>query len=249
MRAGCGERVHPHRPSHGLVWNVAGEKEYAFSDGTTLQVRENDLLYLPRHTDYTVRDISPGDCYAINFLTDDDTSFSPFLLRPRNLRPYADIFIALEKAYRTVEQGYLFSCKAGVYTLLHLMGKEREAEYIPRSKQAILRPAMEYIHNFYASEEISIPYLAALCRIQCSYFRQLFAICYGTSPVRYINQLKLARAKALLSQTTCTIEEIADMAGFHNLNYFHRFFKKETGTTPVHYRREALDCAAPPHVS
>ena len=40
---GMGSAVHKNRPSHGLAFNCAGEKVYAFSDGTKYVVKENDI--------------------------------------------------------------------------------------------------------------------------------------------------------------------------------------------------------------
>ena len=37
------------------------------------------------------------------------------------------------------------------------------------------------------------------------------------------------------------IKEIADFVGYSDQNYFSRFFKKETGFSPLEYRQKELD--------
>ena len=65
--AGCGAAVHKNRPSHGLAFNCAGEKVHTFSDGRKYVIKENDFIYLPKNTTYTVSAIAPRATFCINF--------------------------------------------------------------------------------------------------------------------------------------------------------------------------------------
>ncbi|HEY4208355.1 MAG TPA: AraC family transcriptional regulator [Puia sp.] len=66
-------------------------------------------------------------------------------------------------------------------------------------------------------------------------FRELFKI----SPYKYLVQLRLQQAKALLEDTDLTINEIADSVGFKSYNGFSTKFKKVYKISPTHYRKMA----------
>ena len=55
-------------------------------------------------------------------------------------------------------------------------------------------------------------------------------------PTKYINNLRINKAKALLVNTNRSIEEIAYSCGYHEYSYFASVFSKLTGETPRAYR-------------
>ena len=65
-----------------------------------------------------------------------------------------------------------------------------------------------------------------------TYFRKLFFQNFKTTPLKYINKLKLEYAKELLCSNYYTIEEVSEKCGFENINYFSTFIKKQTGVPP-----------------
>ena len=64
-------------------------------------------------------------------------------------------------------------------------------------------------------------------------FRELM----GESPTRYLNNLRISRAQALLTSTDMPIAEIAAEVGIKDQFYFARLFKNITGTSAGAYRR------------
>jgi AraC-like DNA-binding protein len=53
----------------------------------------------------------------------------------------------------------------------------------------------------------------------------------------YIIRQRLSRAAAALIGTDRPVKEIAELAGFHNLSYFTRRFRRVYMTSPARYRR------------
>lgn len=72
--------------------------------------------------------------------------------------------------------------------------------------------------------------------ISYSGFRRAFKELTGTSPCKYMLELKLNEAKLLLYSTNSPIKEISYNLNFENPDYFPIFFKKRTGKTPSEYR-------------
>jgi AraC-like DNA-binding protein len=51
-----------------------------------------------------------------------------------------------------------------------------------------------------------------------------------------LNKLRLQKSCELLQQTDLSIADVAAASGFRTPEYFHRFFLKQTKTTPRRYR-------------
>lgn len=237
--AGSGETIHNKRPSYGLAFNIDGEKKYIFDHNTALTVWKNDIIFLPKNSNYIVENVIIGDCYAINFLLEQEIAVNPFVHHVKNSAKLYELFVSAEKAFRSKQLGYKLKCMSNLYSIMYEMVYERNLSYQPANKEAMILPAVEYIHNNYTESDIAIDFLSSLCGIKESYFRRIFLNQYGVSPVRYINQLRLLHAKEFLLQTEYRLNEIADLSGFNNLCYFCRLFKKETGLTPTEYRNSS----------
>lgn len=147
------------------------------------------------------------------------------------------MFKNAEKAFRQKKPWYEMQCKAELYSILCILRSEHETGYVPGSKRSIIAPAVEYIHSEYTGGSIEIPKLAELCGVSGVYFRRLFHDCLGMSPVKYINKLKIERAKELIRSGAgiYTVGQVAELSGFRELCYFYRLFKKEVGMTPSEY--------------
>ncbi len=70
-----------------------------------------------------------------------------------------------------------------------------------------------------------------------SNFRKLFKQYTGLAPLQYILQLKIEKAKELLSNTDESIKQIAILLNFESTDYFSYFFRVKTGTSPHEYRK------------
>lgn len=235
--AGAGDKIHKNRSSHGLAFNLNGEKKYIFDNNTIITVKTNDIIFLPENSSYIVDDVIPGECYAINFKTEQNTNFKPFVHHTKKSSKFLDMFISAEKTFVTKKNAYLLKCNAELYSIVYLLISEYNSEYTPDAKKQLILPAVKYIHEHYTENDITVNQLALMCGITESYFRRIFTNIYGLSPVKYINSLKLQRAKEILSQTECTIDIAARLSGFNDIYWFCRFFKKETGFTPTEYRQ------------
>ncbi len=64
-----------------------------------------------------------------------------------------------------------------------------------------------------------------------------FSNTVGISPIQYLNQVRINKAKALLHQDEFSIRVVGEEVGIDNTNHFIRLFEKTTGTTPLKYRQ------------
>lgn len=78
--------------------------------------------------------------------------------------------------------------------------------------------------------------VAAAVGMGYSHFRKLFRQYTGLSPARYILEIRMAKARELLTNTDLQIQEIAWKLGFENADYFTTAFRRICSVTPNTYR-------------
>ena len=66
-----------------------------------------------------------------------------------------------------------------------------------------------------------------------------FTSAYNVSPFKYLNSVRINEAKKLLLNSELNIRETGYEVGIKNTNHFISLFKKETGTTPLSFRKDA----------
>ncbi len=63
---------------------------------------------------------------------------------------------------------------------------------------------------------------------------------YNISPLKYLNQVRIDKAKEFLLETDETIVSIGIEVGIENTTHFINLFKRQTGDTPLKYRQSHL---------
>lgn len=69
-----------------------------------------------------------------------------------------------------------------------------------------------------------------------SNFRKVFKEYTGFSPAKYIQNVRFAKVKEALTNTSLPVKEVAFEMGFDNYDYFFTAFRRITGMTPSAYR-------------
>lgn len=104
---------------------------------------------------------------------------------------------------------------------------------------------MGYISKNF-SKNISLGELAAYCAILKSQLIRYFKQYFDKTPLEYITDYRIARAKELIFNCPqLTLKEISYELGFDNQHYFSRVFHKNTGETPTHYKIRVLNYTEP----
>ena len=80
--------------------------------------------------------------------------------------------------------------------------------------------------------------LAEKCGISEVYFRRLFTEQYKVTPKQYIIDLRINKAKQLLTDGIFKIGAISESCGFSNPYHFCRVFKEKTGLTPTEFMKQ-----------
>jgi AraC family transcriptional regulator len=99
-----------------------------------------------------------------------------------------------------------------------------------------LRRVREFIDQNIESD-VRLGAMASACGVSPDYFLRMFKSTVGVSPYQYLLNLRVERAKILLSDATCSLAEVALRCGFSHQEHLSRMFRRFTGVAPGRYRR------------
>jgi AraC-like DNA-binding protein len=91
--------------------------------------------------------------------------------------------------------------------------------------------------------DVNIQTLARDLGVSYGSFRSTFARHTGMSPHQYLMELRILRARNLLTETGCRVKEIAMQSGFKDEHYFSRLFRARVGVSAVQWRAKSRDQA------
>lgn len=96
--------------------------------------------------------------------------------------------------------------------------------------------AVEFMHRN-LHEKLTLTDLARISRLSPSQFARVFKEELGTSPIEYLQELRLLRAKRLLKDDDKSITDIALDCGYNSSSYFSRCFLRRFGISASDYRK------------
>lgn len=94
----------------------------------------------------------------------------------------------------------------------------------------------EWLQDHY-QDAFHISEVASNFQMSVRSLNRRFKLAANTSPLQYLQELRITHAKALLKQSNLDVSEVADRVGYQDASYFTGLFKKLNAVTPNEYRR------------
>lgn len=223
------------RPAWAILYKYEGETVYKCKGRSLISNAENAVI-LPAASSYEWQCREGGHYYTIEF--DADTTCEEIFSFPisgegeKLLRLLRDA----EQKHNLRAPDYRLEQMRAVYSILLLLLGTQKKSYADVGKRQKISPALEYISKNY-SAHINNDALAALCGISTVYFRKLFLRLTGKSPLTYVHELRIAKAKRMLRSDYDSLAEIAISLGYADVYSFSKAFKKHEGISPTQYVR------------
>lgn len=105
-----------------------------------------------------------------------------------------------------------------------------------RQQQLILKQAKSYLSSHYMDFDCSLSSVAEFIHMSPSHLSFIFKKEVGTTFINYLTDLRIKKAKQLLSSTDLMVYEVSTNVGYENYAYFSTVFKKSVGLSPKEYR-------------
>lgn len=96
--------------------------------------------------------------------------------------------------------------------------------------------SMRYVEQHLA-HKLTVEQLAKRAGMSPSHYAHRFSSIARISPMRFLREARLVRARALLMESGARASEVATTVGFESAAHFTREFKRRFGVPPSHYLR------------
>jgi len=216
------------RRCYGLSFCNSGQITY-IHNGKKFVSDNKHIIILPEGQSYTIKGDKTGLFPVINFKCTKPLTDTFLLFPTEKSEEFMNNFDAIKKLILFPENHT--KVMSIFYNMIHTVISEN-------SVCETIVPAIKYIENNYKEENLSNKALADICNISEVYFRKLFNKHLKTTPKQYISEIRLQKAKQLLSDGIIKISAISEECGFQSSYNFCRFFKKKTGVTPSEYMKK-----------
>lgn len=151
----------------------------------------------------------------------------------------------LEALFRKTEQEYMLALPfaqetARGYLLAILSLILRKISFFETEAQTASVEKITHVCRYMQTvlaDNLPISEFARICNLSESRFTHLFHEIIGMSPIAYLTEIRMNKAKELLSYSALPVSEVGEAVGITNPYYFSRAFKKHTGYSPTEYRR------------
>lgn len=220
------------RSCWALVIKYEGETIYTVKEKNYLS-DINNLVILPKGCSYDWHCTQSGHYLIIEFESE-LVCHNIFSFPVKHGEKILKLFKDLE--YKRTLRNPMYETESirDTYSILLLLVQSLQKKYLPTDKLGKINPALEYIANNY-NKNIKNDVLANLCNLSTVYFRKLFTEIMGASPISYVHELRIKKAKEMLRSDYGNIKDIAESLGYLNIYDFSRTFKKYTGISPSKY--------------
>ncbi|MFH5185839.1 helix-turn-helix transcriptional regulator [Paenibacillus sp. TAB 01] len=95
----------------------------------------------------------------------------------------------------------------------------------------------DYMHRHF-QDDLSLSVLSERFHFSPQYIAKKFKELYNTTVMTYLTELRMEKAKSLLIHTDMSVLDMAEALGYADENYFGKVFKKQTGLSPLQYRKQ-----------
>lgn len=217
-----------------LFSNVSGSS-FVTVDGRTSRVSD-DYFFLTNNTQRYTLEIKSAETYNIHFGVDGhDTEFY------NKLYPKDDVVTELQRRLlQDVTRLEREELLTQLYThLLRVNRREKtKVESLSAAKASTreevirrLHLATDFIYNYY-NTDLTLDELSRVSMLSKFHFLRAFKEAFGVPPHKFLNQVRIAKAKELLKCNT-NVSSVGRLVGISESSSFSRLFKNETGVYPT----------------
>lgn len=216
------------RKSYGLSFCIDGQITYTHNGIEYISDKEHAVI-LPQKQNYTLYGDKKGIFPVINFQCMDILCDTIIVLPIQNNKSFI-------KDYEQIKTLFLFNQnRAKIISIFYDMLHRLSSYGITGNT---LSPALKYIEKNYQNPNLTNARLAQECKISEIYFRKLFTEQFKITPKQFIIDVRIQKAKQLLSEGSLKINAVSNECGFSNPYHFCRTFKEKTGMTPTEYLKQ-----------
>lgn len=228
-----------------LIYITKGAGYVCFEDGAETRIERGNILMILPNQKYQYYHESEYEWkeYFIRFEAD---ALYHQLIRTLFINEYQvveagfneELVRLFQRSIDVVRNGLKSSQVYLSGILLHILGLviSETRNYVQERREKQLIEQARIIMSEQVCNELSPQEIASRLNISYTTFRKNFKKYTGLAPAKYQNELRMTKARELLTETTLSVKEIAYMLQYSSSNQFSTMFKKLTGQSPQQVR-------------
>lgn len=237
-----------HSHSHYEIYFLNKGSRHFFLSNALYKLTAPVLLVIPPHVMHKTEG-GPFERFNINVAGTDLDSFQKESLEKKALRilsPSTEEANALTQLFEEVEKTDKRSKHAGQIlhayfsyfcVLLYNLRTERNPDKKTENNMPpLLLKIVDYLNGHY-QEKLTLDELAKTFFVSKATLLYNFKKYTNCSPIDFLINVRLTKAKELLTNTRKTVQEISELCGFSSANYFGLLFKQKETLSPASYRK------------
>ncbi len=239
---------------HNIIYIYEG-KGYFGCNGGGRYVKKGDLVFMPRGCDRWLK-TDPQNLlklYTANFRAvlpqEKDGEWSAeqaeflfeFVKTVEDEAARARFEVLFERLcilYTAGKDVQKIKQRAALAEILELSELCRKNQNVSYSNRNIVNESAKFMAMNYA-KKLTLGDLAKEVGLSTSYYSAIFRASTGKSPIEYLIQLRIFKAKQLLKDGF-SVTRTAEAVGFSDIYYFSNMFKKTEGISPTEYVKRGI---------
>ena len=142
------------------------------------------------------------------------------------------------------EKEVIYLCRALMATISRYYLSQEQSEQSSTGNLLVDRFLELIMKN--GIQEKNLDFYAKELKVKPKYLSHIVALVTGKYANRWIAEYVINEAKLMLLSSVCSIQSVAEKAGFRTNAEFSRYFKRHTGMTPIQFRKQgrAASCSS-----
>lgn len=182
-------------------------------------VSENDVCYIPQGCSYR-QSCENEELICVHFETEEENDVPQFEYGAVELR---ELFEKLYKVYEKKERGYEALGASLMYKIIYRLQTRRPD---------LAAEIKALVDENFSDSDFSVSKISVAVHFSETYVRRVFKARYHTSVSKYLLDLKLNTAEAMLKSGYYSVKETARECGYADEKNFSVSFRRKFGTTP-----------------
>lgn len=200
----------------------------------TLEISNHSVLFIPAGCSYYIQSQEEVVlCIQLNIPGQEN--MRPQVFTPQNAPVFRENFQSIYQTWSLKRPGHYHKCMSILYNILANLDKQCSSIYHSPAFLSI-KHALDYLHENFTSPDMTVSSLCHIANLSDTQFRRNFYEVYQTTPVKYLQTLRINYAADLLVNSSLSIEDISAMSGFSDSKYFCYVFKKLKTCPPSVFR-------------
>lgn len=231
--------------NYQLLYVADGRAEFMINDKCVIVEKGQCVLYQPKEPQYYKYLLKyQPDIYWIHFSGNEvkdfliEMSISNGIFGVGVHSSYLTFFNQIIKELQLKELHFEQSTTLLLRQLLLTISRNiHKINERPYAYNLQVEKAIRYFHSMPEKEFVIKDYTK---EHHINYYRFIdsFSKYTGLAPKQYIIQIRISKAKELLTNEMLSVAEVGNLVGYENALYFSRLFKQEVGLSPLHYRQQ-----------